>query len=628
MRFILLYTPMHDLQKVDVSVAITQDGKIHAGKQQYESLLTGTQGAACAVWSPIHDGASTNGLPIEVKTLREGDPIPVAWDDLRGWNYVDLPEAQWSIADEPNRLDRYGLTITNPTLTAKTCRLLMAYDKNPFQGITGMCPNLRDAQGYPTGIPVQISKNWHRNPQRPFSNEGPWFHAYAEVPIEPGKTWEGELTIAYARWGGVPAASHAQLCLVGWGVNQLWDQAAIGSWGESITYDPDVNLNRSMIDDIRPLMVTGMNGGQWEWTCNVGGGDFLVYCDDKGKRQYLTRMKTAYLSQGPNLTKVIYAGITADQKIAARIEVSTPRCDDVNRAYHTIRYDVLQDAPYSRMAFYQLGADHYNDHAFTHIAYGNCDGLKEEWATEKGGAKYLRTGIEGTGQAPWVSLHGGEKNRHHPNGAWANRGLVVRSWKARINGKEIAYPSWAVYGTEDGITSANMELSPPASSCQLLKGDYIEAALELLIIPQNASDYYGPNQKVKEDLEINANTWRPVHRLANGNNIVLDVQRGTLLNSYPPVLKAAENDDAQFTMRGGVGYMPIAIAGLSDYRGYQLFQDEVIVDQSVWGKDYWQSEYDADTRKWTIIYNVLLDVNKGENALHQFRLRKEIPGKK
>ena len=47
----------------------------------------------------------------------------------------------------------------------------------------------------------------------------------------------------------------------GWGTDQLWDQAAIGSWGESICYDPDVCLQRSMIDDVRPLMVTQM--GRW-----------------------------------------------------------------------------------------------------------------------------------------------------------------------------------------------------------------------------------------------------------------------------------------------------------------------------------------------------------------------------
>ena len=34
---------------------------------------------------------------------------------------------------------------------------------------------------------------------------------------------------------------------------------------------------------------------------------------------FLTRMRTAYGCQGPNLTRVVYAGVTADGRIAARI---------------------------------------------------------------------------------------------------------------------------------------------------------------------------------------------------------------------------------------------------------------------------------------------------------------------
>jgi len=483
-----------------------------------------------------------------------------------------------------------------------------------------MCPMLRDAQGFPTGIPVQISKNWHRHKDRHFLYEGPWFHAFAEVPVEPGKTWEGELAITYARWGGVPAASHAQLCLAGWGVNQLWDQAAIGSWGESITYDPDVNLNRSMIDDVRPLMVTGMSGGRWEWTCNVGGGDFLVYFDAGGKRQFLTRMRTAYLSHGPNLTDVIYAGVTADGNIAARIEVSTPRCDDVNRAYHRVRYDVLADTPFSRLAFYQLGADHYNDHSFTMMARGNAHGLIEEWQTQRGGGKYLRTGLECSGRAPWFSLHGSEQNKHHPKGAWANRGLVIRSWKACLSGQELAVPFAAVFGTDDGIPSANVELVPPPTLTQLKKGDFVDAEVELLVAPVAADDYYGPNEPLRADLKANAGTYKPVYRLARGNDIEVDVEKGSLQRTYPPLIAVDSKDNAVFEIRGGVGYVPVTIAGSHTQRGYSLECDNKAVDQGCHGNDFWQTDYSPATGTWSHTYNACLDSADNTQALRHFSL--------
>lgn len=618
LHLLLEFAPKAELHDVDVAVVVTQGGARLEDKRHFDVLAAGANGVAAVAWAPDAAADDIDGVSVSVSDKDAGPALPVTYDALRSWHYVDLPERHWNIAEEPDRLDRFPVRIANASAQAKTCLLLFAFDKGAFQGITGMCPVLRDKAGCPTGIPVQISKNWHTDKERRFLYEGPWFHAFTEVPVEPGQTWEGELAITYARWGGVPGASHAQLCLVGWGVNQLWDQAAIGSWGESITYDPDINLNRAMIDDVRPLMVTGMSGGQWEWTCNVGGGDFLVYCDPGGRRQFLTRVRTAYLSQGPNLTDVVYTGVTADGAIAARIEVGTPRCDDVNRAYHRMRYDVLKDVPFSRLAFYQLGADSYNDHTFTTMARGNAGGVIEEWNPEPGGRKYLKSGIPCEGRAPWFSLHGGERNKHHAQGAWANRGLVVRAWKARLGGRECAAPFAAVYGTHDGIASANVELAPPPDVTALKAGDYVEAEVELLIVPMAAGDYYGPNANLRADLEANANTWRPVHHLARGNDVDVNVSKGALLRRYPPMVRVDDDDRAAFTIKGGVGYVPITIAGLRAPSGYTLTHNGQAVDQHTHGNDFWQCTYDEDNGAWVQTYNVCLDARGDATAVHEF----------
>jgi hypothetical protein len=333
-------------------------------------------------------------------------------------------------------------------------------------------------------------------------------------------------------------------------------------------------------------------------------------------------MRTAYLSQGPNLTDVVYAGVTADGAIAARIEVSTPRCDDVNRAYHRLRYDVLADTAFSRLAFYQLGADNYNDHTFTTIARGNTDGLVEEWQTERGGKKYLRTGIECAGAAPWFSLHGGERNHYHPKGGWADRGLVIRSWKARINGQDCPTPFAAVFGTENGVPSANLELAPPPCVNQLLKGDFVEAEVELLIIPIDAGDYYGPNEPFRTDLKLNANTWRPVYRLARGNDIQISAENGTVQNRYPVVVQADANDCAAFHIQGGMGYVPVTIQGLRQPKGYVFKCNDAPVNQACHGNDFWQTTYDATTNSWAQTYNILLDQPQDAPPLHKFQLEK------
>jgi len=559
---------------------------------------------------------------------RNGDTsLPVDYDDARGWHLIDLPANPVKHPDRAH-LDRVRLNLENPGDASRVVRLNFA-QRGSVPAITGVVPLLRDAHGNPTGIPVQISKNWHRTKGKTFLYQGAWLHGLTSLELPPQSQLELEFCLARNFWGRLPMASHAQLCLIGWGVDQLWDQAAIGSWGESICYDPDVCLNRSVIDDVRPLMVTQMKtpDGKWGWTNNVGGGDFLVYFDGNGDKQYLTRMRTAYLSQGPNLTDVVYSGVSADGKIAATMRVMTPRCDDLNRAYHYFRYDVVEAVEFSRLAFYQVGADSYNDHQFRKLARGDETGLLEEWDAQQGGLEYHRRGILCPGSAPWFSLHEGV-SKDEKGGAWANRGLVVRSWKAVLGGKE-APPTAASYGTENRPHSCNIELTPPPDVARLQPGDFVEAQVELLVLPQSVGDYYGLNNEFRKDLQSNGNTWKPVFRQAAGNDLRIEVENGRLLRTYPPRILVDLGQNAEIAIAGGVGYLPLTFSGLPDYRGWQLLRrgeaDEwVAVDQSAFGHDFWQTDREGDG-KYSITFNVSLDIRDGKTGERRFRLTKKQP---
>ncbi len=607
-------TPANALDDVQMAIELHEGGGYcRVGDIPTDGIAAGKSGTETLGW--YLDKSDLGARQVRVTDPRKGDAaLPVQYDTLLGGHVVSLPPRNWDMAEDLDRLDRFPVTLENTGDVAMSFPLVFAFE-GPFQGITGMSAMLRDKEGNPTGIPVQISKNWHRLPERTLLYEGPWFNGITQVTVPPGGRWEGEFAVTYARWGGVPAASHAQLCLIGWGGNQLWDQAAIGSFGESICYDPEVGLNRSMIDDVRPLMVTGMNSGQWQWTHNVGGGDFLVYFNGSGAKQYLTRMRTAYLSQGPNLTRVVYAGVSADGKIAARIEVSTPRCDDVNRAYHRIRYEVLEAVEFSRLAFYQLGADNYNDHQFTAIARGDRDGLTEEWETGRGGKKYLRTPMECAGKAPWFALLGGIRGEQWKEGAWADRGLVVREWRARLGGKDVPRPFAAVYGTKNGIPSANIELVPPPGLTRLEPGDFVEAEVELLVVPQRAEDYYGPNTALRADLAENGGTWRVIHRLARGNDLKIEMKKGTLARRFPVEVAVDSDQTAECVLRDGLGYVPVTFTGLKRASGHVLRVNGTVLDQSVHGNDFWQVTQEDGAQTFSITYNIPCDGEVTERRL-------------
>ncbi len=623
--FILDLVPGRDLADMTVTLSLEAGGRTWSSTRTFPAPAAGERHETALAWAPGNAGID----PSPTLAVTVTDPadstasVPVTWDAARGWFIVDMPERSWSVTDEPDRLDRLMVAIDNPGVTAQTVRLNFAFDGG-FPGITGMSPMLRDESGIPSGIPVQISKNWHGGSAHPLY-EGPWFHGLTMIRVPPRGGWRGEFDLAYSRWGGVPAASHAQLCLVGWGTNQLWEQVAIGSWGESICYDPDVNLTRSIIDDIRPLMVWAMRDqpAKWDWTNNVGGGDFLVYYDAAGVKQYLTRMRTQYERYGPCLTEVTYAGVSGDGRIAARLTVMTPRTDDINRSWHHFRYDVLEPVAFTRLSFYQAGSDRYNDHNFDMLARGNADGLAEEWQAARGGLTYHQTGMPCEGEAPWFALFKGSSARPDPRGAWADRGIVIRSWKARLGGKDVP-PYAASYGTEDQFPSANIEIVPPPDVTALLPGDYVEATVEFLVLPQSAADYYGPNENLRAHLAAHGGTWEPMQRQAAGNNLRLAARTGNILRSCPPVI-AVKNDRADITVEGGLAWVPLTFSGLSTRTGLELVRmedgREVPVDQTVQGNDFWQTEFDPASGTYAVTYNVNLDTPGDKRRTARFVLR-------
>jgi hypothetical protein len=96
---------------------------------------------------------------------------------------------------------------------------------------------------------------------------------------------------------------------------------------------------------------------------------------------------------------------------------------------------------------------------------------------------------------------------------------------------------------------------------------------------------------------------------------------GVLERLYPISIAADSGTlGAEFTIEGGLGYLPMSITGLSRYDGWRLERLNGAswerVDQSVFGSDYWQSEYRQEAGGYALTFNV-----KGEAAPRPYRLR-------
>ena len=470
--------------------------------------------------------------------------------------------------------------------------------------VTGVSAMLRDEEGNPTGIPVQLSKNWH-NEEAAGVYRGTWFHPITRLRLPAGSETELELVISYGNWGGVAAASHAQLSLIGWGNNQHWSQSALGSWGESICYEPGQGQAQCTITDVRPVMVNGgKDEAKWKWTSNVGGGDFFRFFDPSGKRVAHSSMQTAYLKHGPCLSEVVFSG-RVGEGIRHSAAVSLPRTDDIVRGSYRLRMDVDEPMDFSRFVIFQVGADTYNFTQEGKMAVGNAGGLQKEWKTKWGGDTYRTEPLELSGVAPWVSLHeGSDFGSHKLKGAWANRGIVVRSWKARLGGKDAS--AWMA---EHGVKRHSSETStadfvPPPGVTRLEPGDFIEATFEHIVMPQSAAEYYGPNRSLRDALGENGNTWRMIQRESAGNHLSVKVSQGKRKRTYPDVQIAVDRDGAELSLKGGLAYVPVTFTGLSTHDGYTLLVNGKPLEQGVHGKDFWQTDFDPSSKTWSRTYNI------------------------
>ena len=578
-------------------------------------------------------------------------PLEVEYQADKGWHQVRLRNDETEVKDtageQPegnveldsrelnNRMERVRFTVDNPSARERVLRLNFAKGRlvpggSDVFAIFGLSAILRDLDGNPVGIPVQISKNWHGGGRtnRTEYFRGPWYHGISVLTIPAGSSISLEYTSVNALWGALPAASHGQLCLVGWGYNQQWDEAAIGAWGESVTYEPDLHQAHAPVLDFRPLLTHNKSGKMWGWTGNIGGADFFNYTKKDGKRSWHSRIRTQYKRYCPNLTEVTYAGIMDDESMDFEYTATVERSDDICRGIYKIKLKVLKDTDFKDFVIFQAAAASYHQVKSHTLAWGDEEGLKSEWKStigENPGYVTERTRIEG--KLPWFSFTDSE-NAYKPQGdkfLSANRGFVIRSWKARINGRDNVLPWFAEYTTAGGNygdPSGIISILPPEGCSSFNEGDYIEAEIDLFLLPRDAGEYYGPNRNLAAALSEKANTWKMVYREAVGNNLVVDVSRGTLLDDRPVKIKA-EGDKALFSIAGGLGYVPLTISNVKSYRNPELFRKVKgrwhKVDQQVHGNDFWQTDYDAETGTWDITYNVDLDTPGDEKRKVEFR---------
>ncbi len=598
-----------------------------------------------AVYQRDVGSAQVSAVQIEPSEGRNQD---VTYDAEHGYFIISTNRMNTNrltdFADEEARTsyDRLKFTVKNPT--GQTIKVPIMFYKDGQFGVEGLTPMIRDINtGEPTGLSVQLTKNWHYlgdnypadDPHRYL--EGTWLHAYTMIEVPAYTGVEYEFTIAYAQWGQLYAASHAQLCLAGWigrQSGQVWETSAIGSSHEAFCYDAENNCRSGFIVDIVPFGITTEGGQQYGWVNSNGGGNFLIYTDTSGEYVGFKNMKIHFRKQGPNVTEVIYTAVTSDDSIAVKMTANLGRTDDLSKALHTFEYEFLKDVEFERLAFYQIGSDFYNVVYYPTMTIGNDDGpinftlngqeygaeFELDYTRETGyiGSDTMQR-IEVPGTGCYIAFTGttGEVFNDQTQSSWgqsrlvANRMLAVKEYSATLNGVTYTQPCVSLYRSYTDWANwyaPLAELSPPAAVGNTIKaGSRVSGKVEYVNLPFNKELYYIETSAVNDIPEEYFNTYKMAEYYYNTSKYSVSVSRGSLIDNLPLKIEAQE-ETVQFSITGGFSYIPVTITGLGDYSGYSLEYkagDEwVKFNQSVNGNDYWQCYYDSGKGKYELSYNI------------------------
>jgi hypothetical protein len=544
-------------------------------------------------------------ISITLASPYKNQTFPVVFDPLLNCYVSEVMGLKRSFKNRYVKItdyDEFDIILNCPDESPQPVPFLL--DLNDPANVTGMVPILCQPDGTPTGIPVQLTKNWHSG----IINSGKYLRAYTLIPVKQGVN-HYRMRVPYTFYGSVPSASHGQLCLLSGkgGVGQRWDQLALASGGETLCLDIDQCLSDQIMTDIRiPLGQGGSYGkNPWGWTRGGWGGEWLGVFKDK-KKLHTAAMKAAYLSHGPCLTDVRYNGAYGSGKdVLMQAQIQFPRTNDYARTFQKLKYIFQKNLSTQGSYLHRL----FPGAIDKKVSYGNAKGLLGEIriTEEMKEGHILIPPTELKGPGPWWV---GTPERHEDYTGYP--AIIIRGYKTSFAGKIGKNPwlSVSVGSSGWGTLGADVRLIPPPEVKNYKPGDYVGMDLEWAHLVSVADNYGWNNETYRNALKIAPNSWRLAHREAVQNNIQLKVEGGKLIQKLPIVIQADQPEVTVF-IKGGIAYLPIRFENLKTADNYVIYEivggREELLDQSVHGNDYWQTDYDAGSGTYKMSFNLPVD---------------------
>ncbi len=460
-------------------------------------------------------------------------------------------------------------------------------------GITGGTSMLTDANMVPNGINVQVSKQWDSPAGVPRTN---YYDTYSSFNMAASTSTTMWHRTSFQNWGNKVNVGLPSLDLSNYGNwGTLWLETNVGQ-SEAMCYNPDDPGNATLTDframnAIHPDPTTG-------WFQNAGGLEFLQLWNgtswiDAKRRGAGIRFN----SVGPNLSQYSMTLQTQAGQPNVKVTVTTSLLPSINgtRVFYKLHYDFLSNYTFTNikkdLSLFSMGDPRYGIKA-NNMAYKNSGGGVSTLAISHpiGGAWDL-TGTALHATKPFVNFYNAFISTTE---ATNNVGFVVDSFSGRFNGatmNNIAVSLKSSSASSDPNTFLNTAyLVPNTNTNTILAGDYADLVVEAYTWDSTSGDY------------------SPIQNEANNWPTAVTTTYGTKLDDFPARVLVGASQYADFTVTGGVDYLPITVEGFNSYAKPQL-EEYVsgawqVVNQSVDINDGWQTDLDEVTGKYKVTYAV------------------------
>jgi hypothetical protein len=187
---------------VDSKTIIPEKILLSVGAKQANQVIRNA-GESLVVLNLVKPSDPANSDDVTV-VVPQKTSVSVLCPESNGGHVITIKNSKWRNPsdtfypeDHLDDLDKWPFVLRNNTAKPKTFRLL--FDTRP-QSLTGFTSMILDEAGIPTGISVQISKNWHKG-KEPLRYAGPWAHGATVITVPPLTTRHYQYAITYARWG-------------------------------------------------------------------------------------------------------------------------------------------------------------------------------------------------------------------------------------------------------------------------------------------------------------------------------------------------------------------------------------------------------------------------------------------